>query len=781
MTKPNDNTFIHLINKTTMEETYRIQFDYGIRTIQVTEGTKITLDYVHGGFEEAFTRAGNDLIIGDDWYIAMMQPLGVGYGKELWFMTENEDSTYTIEVNKYSWAGSDYGYADEPRTTETLTMTADELAEFQTKNNVTVNVGINTLYTTWPVLPDPQIYYHMEDHGFYAPANGKIILKDYFIYGKDTIFVGDRLLSDIIKSNKQYAALINANSKKPYNIMDTFYDENLYGGDRADKIYSSMGDDTIEAGRGNDKIYLGEGNKTIVLAQGEGKDTVFGFENADSVNFKVDTDRIFFTKSGNNLILNRNYYDKTEQTVIKDYFRNNGKDHKIMVSNGDNVLISDFTKEWAEGSAYLKATGNRVIRGTDYNDEAYSSGRNETFVLGKGNDIIHFESDGFLGIYPYNFGKDVVKIEKGTHLTLDLEETGLRFTYERRGNDAVITGRHQIELCGRSTGKEEWFVKKNGDGIYTVKKQGYYFNGSGFSANSKSVTETMTADELESFQKEHNVTVRVGKNTLYTSWAVVPDPVIHYSMHDSSNWGSYMGEIVLKNYFKYREDSVYIGDKSLQEFFKDEVFVTDKSKSKKGQLINDSAYCDIIKGSKKADRIISYHGNDVITAGKGDDEIFLADGNKVVNINKGDGTDIIKISKSTNSTNIVFDKVDKLYFDKRKNDLVISRYYGNKTEETVIKNYFGMNKESDITVSAPDFEQKLSEDIAGKTFDIAGMYRSNGDGGHWEVICEYPPCDEVEYIAPVMQEVTAWNTAGSEVVNYVGPETKNVDITLVQG
>ena len=163
MAKPNENTFIQVINNTTGEEIYQIQFDYGVRTIQVTEGTKITLDYVHGGFEEAFSRAGDDLIIGDDWYVAVMQPLGVGYGKELWFVTENEDSTYTIEVSKYSWAGCSYGYADEPRSTETRTMTADELAEFQTEHNVTVNVGANTLYTTWPVLPDPNIYYHMQE------------------------------------------------------------------------------------------------------------------------------------------------------------------------------------------------------------------------------------------------------------------------------------------------------------------------------------------------------------------------------------------------------------------------------------------------------------------------------------------------------------------------------------------------------------------------------------------------------------------------------------------
>ena len=760
MAKPNENTFIQVINNTTGEEIYQIQFDYGVRTIQVTEGTKITLDYVHGGFEEAFSRAGDDLIIGDDWYVAVMQPLGIGYGKELWFVTENEDSTYTIEVSKYSWAGCSYGYADEPRSTETRTMTADELAEFQTEHNVTVNVGANTLYTTWPVLPDPNIYYHMQDCGFYAPANGKIILKDYFKYGKDTIFVGDRLLSDIIKNNKQFAALLKTNSKKPYNIYDTFFDETLYGGDRADKIYSSMGDDTIEGGKGNDKIYLGEGDKTIVLAQGDGKDTVYGVNNADSVNFSVDADRVYFTKSGNNLILNRDYYDSKEQTVIKDYFKNMDKSGTITVSNGDEVLVSDFTKGITEGGAYLKATGKKVIRGTDFNDEAYSSAKNETFILGKGNDIIHFENDGLMGWSPYQFGKDVIKIVEGTHLTLDLKNTGSTLSYERRGNDAVITGRHHIELCGRSTGKEEWVVKKNSDGSYTVKKQSYYFTGSGFASHGSATTETMTADELKSFQKEHNVTVKVGKNTLYTSWAVVPNPIIHYSMTDSSNWGMFMGEIVLKDYFKYREDSVYIGDVSLQQYFKDEVITVDKSKSKKSLEINDSFYDEIIKGGKKADRITSYYGDDTITAGKGDDKIILANGNKTININKGDGNDTLVILRSNDSTEIVFDKADSLSFDRDGNDMLIIRNYGKKSETTIIDNYFKRNLENKITVTAPDFTQELSPDLVGLTMDIICKYRpvDKPFPVDWTVTCPSPSVNEV------MQEVSAWQSAGGDVV-----------------
>ena len=778
MAKVSDRNFIHIVDSETGDETYKIQFDYGTQTIKVKEGSKITLDYVHGGFENYFKRVGNDLVIGDDIYVCMAEPLGVGHGKEVWSVSVDENKSYSINVQKYNWLGSYYGYGETPSKTETKIMTEAEYVEFQSDNEVVLNIGENTLYTTWAVLPDPVIHYHMKDLGYYAPANGKIILKDYFLNGKDSVYVGDKLLSDIIKESPMYSALIKSNSKKPYNLFDTFFDDNLYGGDRGDKIHSYMADDIIDAGKGNDKIYLAGGNKTIVLAQGDGKDTVYGAGKTDSVRFKSDTDNVYFTKSKNDLVLNRDYYDSKEQTVIKDYFKNMDKSGTITVSNGDEVLVSDFTKGITEGGAYLKATGKKVIKGTDFNDEAYSSAKNETFILGKGYDIIHFENDGLMGWSPYQFGKDVIKIVEGTHLTLDLKNTGSTLSYERRGNDAVITGRHHIELCGRSTGKEEWVVKKNSDGSYTVKKQSYYFTGSGFASHGSATTETMTADELKSFQKEHNVTVKVGKNTLYTSWAVVPNPIIHYSMTDSSNWGMFMGEIVLKDYFKYGEDSVYIGETSLQEYFKDVVLTINKSKSKKGQVIEDTIYNEVIYGSKKSDRIFSYYGNDEITAGKGNDEIYLAQGNKVVNINKGDGTDTIKVSKSVKSVQIAFDLIDSMSFDRDKNDMVIIRSYGDKTERTIIKNYFVMNLDNNIVVSSPELYQELSEDVVGLTTEVTCRYPLVDDPKP-EIICGYPPVDaeipEVPVPMEVMsvptvdlnvvnQDVSAWQSAGGDVV-----------------
>ena len=108
MTKFADRNFVRTINKETGEETYKIQFDYGVQAIKVKEASKIILDFVHGGFEKYFTREGNNLIIGDDMYLYMAEPLGVGHGKEVWTVVEGEASTYNITISKYHWAGSNY-------------------------------------------------------------------------------------------------------------------------------------------------------------------------------------------------------------------------------------------------------------------------------------------------------------------------------------------------------------------------------------------------------------------------------------------------------------------------------------------------------------------------------------------------------------------------------------------------------------------------------------------------------------------------------------------------
>lgn len=733
-----NNNFIQSINKETLDEYYYIRFDYGTQKIDVKENTKITLDFVHGGFREVFSRVGNDLIIGDDCYFVSVQRLGVGYGKEVWYIDKTDECSYNIEISKYGWAGSTVGYADTPGSIENITMTEAELSEFQANNEVEVKPGMNTLYTTWPVVPNPDIYYHMNDCGDYAPANGKIVLHNYFKYGKANVYVGDELLSNILQNNKKFSGLLNKGTRKSYNLYDSFLSENLFGGDNADKIHSYTGDDTIDAGKGNDKIYLGEGNKTIIVSQDEGIDYIYNFQKADSVKFDFDTNDVYFTKSKNNLILNRVYNEGVEKTVINDYFKNYDKDNKIIIAQNDNVFTDDLSQELIDGTSYLRiSTNSNKIVGSNLSDEAYSTQKDETFILKKGNDVIHFSSPSGILLYPYEFGNDTVKLTKGSHVTLDFDNgIGSSFSYERKGNDAVITSRHRIDIAGRSFGKEEWLIKKSGKDSYTVTKTEYYFTGNGYKSNGQVSVDTLTKTELEEFNKENGLNLKTGKNTLYTSWPVVPNPEKHYSTKDSANYGMLLGTVTLKNYFKYGEDSVYIGDKSLSEFFKDDdiIFTLDKSKSKKAAVIQDTIFKDTIIGSKYNDKITSDSGDDEINAGQGRDRIVLGEGNKTVYINKGDGQDTLIISDTNNSVNIVFDdEADEINFNKLGNNLVINREYGSKTEHTVIRDYYKDNTDSNIKISVGDsiIIDKLGQDIAGFVYDVT---------------CKYPPVDNAERV-----------------------------------
>lgn len=795
MKRSSENNFVHLIDKNTGNETYLIQFDFGTRFIEVKPNHKITLEYVHGSLEQVFNRYNNDLIIGDDMYLMIMDPLGVGHGKELWTISENNDSTYSISVKKYCWMGSSYGYSDEPKTVETKIMTQSEFEEFQTSNKVVLNVGENTLYTTWPVLPDPTIHYHMNDMAFYAPANGKIILKDYFINGTDNVYIGEKLLSDIICENSRYGDLSKVPYVKSYDIdiLPPF----IYGGDKPNKIKSLIGDDEIIAGRGDDKITLGAGNKTLYISQGDGKDTVYNFHKAKSVEFSIDTDDVFFTKSGKNLVINRKYDDDTEKTVINNYFKNWEKDNKIIISQDNTRLVDDLTQAFISGEKHLKLTStSSVKKGTNLSDEAYSSNRDETFILKKGNDIIHFDFDGDVHTYPYSFGNDVVKLTKGSHVTLDFNNMSGNFTYERKGNDAIITSRHQIAICGRSNGKEEWNVKKEADGTYSIKKTGYYFTGSGYSASGDVTEITMTKEEFNDFQTQNNVQLKVGSNILYTSWAVVPNPIIHYSMKDGANWGITLGTVRLKDYFKYNEDSVYIGEKSLMDFFKadDKIYEIDKTRAKTRKVINDSFMNETIKGSRYKDKIISNYGEDTIIAGKGNDNIYLGSGTKTVNINKGDGKDTLIIASDDTSVNIVFDEVDGLDYGRKGNNFVIVRDYGNKKEKTVIKDYFLNNLDNNIVVSTPDYIQTLSEDLVNMSWQIicryppveeplgplkpeeVDAYNEPNGIGVWTcyyppgdeirptLICAYPAFDDVVTVAEIQQDVSAWQSDNG--INY---------------
>lgn len=476
------------------------------------------------------------------------------------------------------------------------------------------------------------------------------------------------------------------------------------------------------------------------------------------------------------------------------------------VPEGFISRLKILTSNLNPNNKYQKIVTNaKHIKGSDYSDEVFSSYKDETFSLKKGDDVIRFEPMKEPYFLPYKFGKDTVNLVSGEKLTLDLDNIGGKLSYARKGNDCIITARHRIELLGRGNGKEEWFVTKVKGG-YSVQKTKYYFTGSGYASDGDVSESVMSKSEFKSFQKENGVKLKVGNNTLYTSWAVIPNPEIHYSKNDTANWGVFLGSITLKNYFKINEDNVYIGDTSLRDILSniEDFNILDYSKSKSAIHINDSYMNEIIIGTKYSDKIISNFGDDEITGGKRNDCLTLGAGNKTVYINKGDGKDVITVKADNTSTNIVFDdEIDGITFKKSKNNLVIKREYGNKTESTIIKNYYKNNLDSNIMISSGDsvIFDKLDKDIANMGWEITCKYPPVDDiqpeipqvvkpptepEEHWEIICKYPPADDISIVDvdynALNQSVAAWQNNSSDVVDYV-EQIQHVDIlpVLVQG
>ncbi len=70
----------------------------------------------------------------------------------------------------------------------------------------------------------------------------------------------------------------------------------IIGGSKNDSLYGSAGNDTLKGGKGNDKLWGGDGADTFIYEYGDGKDTIFGFDDNDTLTL----DGLDFTASYKN-------------------------------------------------------------------------------------------------------------------------------------------------------------------------------------------------------------------------------------------------------------------------------------------------------------------------------------------------------------------------------------------------------------------------------------------------------------------------------------------------
>lgn len=220
---------------------------------------------------------------------------------------------------------------------------------------------------------------------------------------------------------------VNITADKKGKINGSFRNDILVGDDKNNTIYTGVGNDTVNAGLGNDKIYInGNGDKVLTFDTGSGNDTIYGYNKSTStiVDLKDSADGVQYIKSGNDLIIERSYDEKSDKVTIKDYYK--GDNSKLIIKAGNQELeVEDVN-----------------VTGTDKSEKIYTVAGDNTIVAGKGNDVINIIGDGKKDVYIKNAdGNDTITgIENSTALNIHFEEIddGVQLEFTKKGNDFII-------------------------------------------------------------------------------------------------------------------------------------------------------------------------------------------------------------------------------------------------------------------------------------------------------------------------------------------------------
>ena len=201
---------------------------------------------------------------------------------------------------------------------------------------------------------------------------------------------------------------VNITADKKGKINGSFRNDILVGDDRNNTIYTGVGNDAVNAGLGDDKIYInGNGDKVLTFDTGSGNDTIYGYNKSTStiIDLKDSADGVQYIKSGNDLIIERSYDEKSYKVTIKDYYK--GDNSKLIIKAGNQELeVEDVN-----------------VTGTDKSEKIYTVAGDNTIVAGKGNDVINIIGDGKKDVYIKNAdGNDTITgIENSTALNIHFE------------------------------------------------------------------------------------------------------------------------------------------------------------------------------------------------------------------------------------------------------------------------------------------------------------------------------------------------------------------------
>ena len=264
----------------------------------------------------------------------------------------------------------------------------------------------------------------------------------------------------------------------------------INGGAGNDSVINRGLDNTITGGAGNDHISLEVVGNLIKYASGDGKDTIFGFNESDTLTVSggsystqaSGSDVIVKVGKGSILLkdakgkaLNINDTKTTDIITLSDgaeVFRNYFDGVKIQALGGNdsvynfasNVMIDggngndDIGSRYADNVSINGGAGNDSVWNwarTEWNSDTNTSetvetGDNVTLSGGTGNDYI-YNGAGVNVVFQYNTGDGNDTIS-GFNETSTLAVTGAKYSTKKSGDNVIVTvDKGKITLNGAAS------------------------------------------------------------------------------------------------------------------------------------------------------------------------------------------------------------------------------------------------------------------------------------------------------------------------------------------
>ena len=397
-------------------------------------------------------------------------------------------------------------------------------------------------------------------------------------------------------------------------LNGTAHNDVLIGGAGNDTLRGNDGNDTLQGGNGDDRVEGGNGDDRYLWNWGDGLDTLYDFNNHDTIVFgsNISEKDLVYRNEGNNLriIVKGN---EGQGLILQDFFNGNlnYKIEDLKFYDGKIIHLSEIPLILQQKNT------SEEIKTTSYGDTVYANNGDDTVNGGDGNDIIYGGR-----------GNDTLRGNNGA--------------------DTLIGGTGNDYLNGGYG--DDTYIYNVGDGVDTIED---YENNSTTGKNDKiKFGAGITYDDL-SFARD-------GSNLIITLFNDICQQITI-----KNQFGNY------KNWIEYLEFSdgniVSITNTS---------FVFEQSDA--NDNVYGTAYDDAIYGNSGNDTLRGEAGNDTLVGGTGNDNIDGGYDDDTYVWNWGDGFDIIsdyqKSSTASRNDKIKLGEgisFDDLSFERDGNDLYV--------------------------------------------------------------------------------------------------------------